>query len=968
MKKLLVFSLLVMGAMLLQAQSITVHQTCGQNGQVVKAFPPEAAEAVDLGLSIKWANMNVGATAPEDYGDYFAWGETATKATYDWSTYFDTNDNGNTFTKYTNKSGKTVLEQEDDAAHVNWGGGWRIPTMEEWQDLIDNSTWTWTTQNGVSGYKVTSNITGYTDKYIFLPAAGYRDGNNLYGLGSRGYYWMPSLNNSNLQYARYLYIHSGEDGLDNGINRCYGISVRAISTSNGAGTGMGAAEAVDLGLAVKWANMNVGATAPEDYGDYFAWGETAPKATYDWSTYFDTNDNGNTFTKYTNKSGKTVLEQEDDAAHVNWGGGWRIPTKEEWQELIDSCTWTWTTQNGINGSKVTSNKEGYTDQFIFIPAAGYRSEDGLFWYNTKEGDLYNAGSIAYYWASSLYLPVSYAAWNMGFRSDRYDCYGYDRDMGQPVRPVLLPSYSTLVNDTIRIYSNGCDDYQTFIGSHESQLTITANSDQWSYFVRWQDGNTDNPRTITTNGNADYTAYFETYLFFVDVLSDDEAGGSVYISKVVKDGTIKYNESVGNFEAGSEVEIYARANYGYHFVRWSDGNTSQQRSFILTKDTTFTAIFDKNVYFVTKNAEHGSISGNSSAEYLDEVTLSVSADSGYHFEQWNDGNTDNPRTIVLTQDTILTAIIVMDTTGSCGKDYALTWAYNPSTKTLAISGDGSFDENMECGLVAKQEMTKLVINEGVTAIGKEAFSNCANLTTMQLPTTLKIIGERAFYYCLDLVAIYNYRVNPCLIETNTFEKVNTFDCVLYVLTNSIAKYKSEASGWKIFYYINPVDATTVDNQVTDVTVVPSDNNAVVTWPISENAATYTIRITKDDEVFCTLIFNGNGQLTDRAFALGRNGNRHALAATMTANGLQFTVTDLNSATHYALTLQAKDNQDAVLAFYSSEFTTTGGTPTGIDNTPFPSGEERGEASKLFRNGHLFILRGDKIYTVTGQEVK
>ena len=221
MKKSILFSVLVVGATLLQAQSITVHQTCGQNGQVVEV------QAVDLGLSVKWANMNVGATTPEDYGDYFAWGETVIKEIYDWSTYFDTNDGGNTFTKYNYEGGKTVLDLEDDAAHVNWGGSWRMPTKAEWQELEDNCTWTWTTQNGINGYKVTSNKAGYTDKFIFLPAAGSRYGDGLYDVGSGGYYWSSSLDENYSDYAWYLYFNSGYHGL-NFYYRSIGQSVRPV--------------------------------------------------------------------------------------------------------------------------------------------------------------------------------------------------------------------------------------------------------------------------------------------------------------------------------------------------------------------------------------------------------------------------------------------------------------------------------------------------------------------------------------------------------------------------------------------------------------------------------------------------------------------------------------------------------------------------------------------------------------------
>lgn len=223
MKKSILFFVLVVGATLLQAQSITVHQTCGQNGQVIKAIP----DAIDLGLSVKWANMNVGAKYIEDYGNYYAWGETATKATSDWSTYFDTNDGGNTFTKYNNEGGKTVLDLEDDAAHVNLGGSWRMPTQAEWQELIDNCTWTWATQNGINGYKVTSNKAGYTDKFIFLPAAGYRNGSGLNLVGSYAYYWSSSLYESSSYLALRLYFYSGSRRLGY-FYRYHGLSVRPV--------------------------------------------------------------------------------------------------------------------------------------------------------------------------------------------------------------------------------------------------------------------------------------------------------------------------------------------------------------------------------------------------------------------------------------------------------------------------------------------------------------------------------------------------------------------------------------------------------------------------------------------------------------------------------------------------------------------------------------------------------------------
>ncbi len=159
---------------------------------IVVMFEIEGVEAVNLGLSVKWAICNVGATSPEEYGNYFAWGETETKDICNWSTYFDTTDGGSTFTEYT-AGGKTVLDKKDDAAAVNMGGAWRMPTREEINELIANCTWTYTTTyNGksVKGYVVTSQTNGNS---IFLPAAGYQDQSAVGFVGSIGQYWTSNL-------------------------------------------------------------------------------------------------------------------------------------------------------------------------------------------------------------------------------------------------------------------------------------------------------------------------------------------------------------------------------------------------------------------------------------------------------------------------------------------------------------------------------------------------------------------------------------------------------------------------------------------------------------------------------------------------------------------------------------------------------------------------------------------------------
>lgn len=190
-------------------------------------------------------------------------------------------------------------------------------------------------------------------------------------------------------------------------------------------------EWVDLGLpsGTKWATMNVGADSPEDYGDYFAWGETVPKANYSWSTYKWCKGSSTTQTKYCTSSSdgtvdnKTVLDLADDAANANWGGDWRMPTKTEQDELRTECTWIWVQKNGVNGYTVI----GPNGNSIFLPAAGYRCDF----------DLSNAGSYGDYWSSSLYTYYSFYAYGLSSYSDGVFWNYYDyRSRGQSVRPVL----------------------------------------------------------------------------------------------------------------------------------------------------------------------------------------------------------------------------------------------------------------------------------------------------------------------------------------------------------------------------------------------------------------------------------------------------------------------------------------------------------------------------------------------------
>ena len=195
-------------------------------------------EYVDLGLSVKWATCNVGASAPEEYGDYYAWGETRTKTTYTWENYRfrisgDSDDNVK-FSKYNTQSdrgtvdNKSTQDLSDDVAREKWGGSWRMPTRAEQNELRNNCTWTWTTRNGVEGYKVTSKKSGYTNCFIFLPAAGDRYNTTLFNTRTGGFYWSSSLNADIPNRAYYLVFNSRDVNWNYDFDREHGLSVRAV--------------------------------------------------------------------------------------------------------------------------------------------------------------------------------------------------------------------------------------------------------------------------------------------------------------------------------------------------------------------------------------------------------------------------------------------------------------------------------------------------------------------------------------------------------------------------------------------------------------------------------------------------------------------------------------------------------------------------------------------------------------------
>ena len=526
-------------------------------GTLPEPDPQPAVEYVDLGLSsgLKWATCNLCengfVSSPEAYGDYYAWGETqpyyteghsqdspcsnwqSGKTGYNWASYSWCQGSNTTLTKYNNTSANGTVDNKTEFSDYSYAddpaqilGKWRTPSYTEWAELVDNCTWTWTSQNGVDGMLVT----GPNGKSIFLPGAGTRLNQNTSDVGSYGNYWASTLHTDNstmakcvnfngtgtLRYYRgYRYygrairpvydasiipvvsVRLNKSSLSinvgspqtltattspaNPTNKAVdwtssnssvatvssdgtitpvavGTATITVTTRNGGKTatctvtvnpatdGSNGHAYVDLGLpsGVKWATCNLGATAPEGYGDYYAYGETSTyyssqspltwksgkSAGYAWTSYqwctavnaYDYN-----MTKYNTSDKKAVLDLADDAARANWHGTWRVPTAAEWQELLDNCTWTRTTQNGVVGRLVKSK---INNKSIFLPAAGTM-------YLTELND---TGTGGYYMSSSVDTDTPIYAKYMYFDYINQKEYLFfskgTRNNGRSVRPVF----------------------------------------------------------------------------------------------------------------------------------------------------------------------------------------------------------------------------------------------------------------------------------------------------------------------------------------------------------------------------------------------------------------------------------------------------------------------------------------------------------------------------------------------------
>lgn len=271
--------------------------------------------------------------------------------------------------------------------------------------------------------------------------------------------------------------------------------------------------------------------------------------------------------------------------------------------------------------------------------------------------------------------------------------------------------------------------------------ISATPKTGYHFTQWNDGVKTNPRMVVVDKNTTYTAYFAPNQYTIYTYANYSDRGTTS-----GDVTADYMDY---------VTISATAYDGYQFTKWSDGNTNNPRTIQVTGDMSLMAVFEKASYNVTVLCDpaHGYVVGPKTAQYMETITLEAIPYADYVFLQWSDDNTDNPRTITVTEDIVLSAeFIHMD--GQCGDN--LYWSYNAGNTTLSIYGYGDMYDYTEWTLPWKDythKITHISLPEGMTSIGTSAFADCKFVSSVTIPASVEVIQYSAFENCRMLANVH-----------------------------------------------------------------------------------------------------------------------------------------------------------------------------------------------------------------------
>jgi len=364
----------------------------------------DAVEMVDLGLSVKWAKCNLGASKPEEVGNYYAWGETETKVSYTTANYKFYDRSTKSFTYIGSDISKN--KEYDAAFKVNQKVC--MPTKVQLEELLEECTWTKKQLNNVTGWEVK----GKNGNSIFIPLNGCKSESSKVTYEGNCYLWTSNNYEPNVLQAYTFRTQTKPDFF--AMYRRTGAGIRPVSVKTKDDE---KEKLVDLGLTVKWSSVNLGAEEPHEFGDMYAWGETETKSVFSWENY----DHYISSTKKIEDIGKSISKTKYDAAY-NLNQNLCVPTPEQWEELIGKCKWTPKTINNVKGEEV----KGPNGNTIFIPYAGYK----------VESTDYKIGQRGVYMTSDTYSKNTTEYNRDVALTDEKNSVAYSRKMlGRYIRPV-----------------------------------------------------------------------------------------------------------------------------------------------------------------------------------------------------------------------------------------------------------------------------------------------------------------------------------------------------------------------------------------------------------------------------------------------------------------------------------------------------------------------------------------------------
>ncbi len=809
----------------------------------------DTVEYVDLGLpsGTFWATCNVGANSPEESGNFYSWGEIATKSNYAWSTYtYGTSSTGK-LSKYNSTDSLVVLEEVDDVARANWGIPGRMPTKDELDELVKNCTWTWTTRNGVNGYTVTSKYPGNTNS-IFLPAGGtYTNSPQNVGVNAR--YWSSSLYRTDLpHHAYHLFIKSGEKTVTT-EERYAGFSVRpvrttkfSISVTSGKGGSI-----IGAGLHPAGSTVTIEAIPDEGYV-FVGWGDDNGESPRDivmdyGHIVIDTpfEPIGSTFTY--NGLNYTILDATTVEVGVNTdfvGENLVIPAiakhiKGKEFNVVGIGDGAFEGCAGLTGNITIPEAVTYVGKSAFANCSGITGTINF-------QNFQSIGSSAFKGCAALTGTLTLNA-SLEALSDSV-FYGCSSLTGE----LIIPTTITTINQhafngcagltgsldlshitSINTYAfNGCSGFTGTLTLHPSLKTLGSYA---FYNCTGLTGELIIPATITT---------INTYTF-----RNCKGFNKLTFAEGTKLTTINsyafYDCSGLKGDLTIPNTVTTIATYAFYGCSGFDGRLTlpTNSKFTTIKAYTFmncsTFVGDLVIPNSVTSIEQQAFRYCSGFNGTLTLSTAIKTIGNFAFQSCTGftGDLTIPNTV--TTSTGIGQQAFQSCTGMKG---TLTLSNDPST----TSNDRTF---------ASSGFTRVIVPEGVETIGKRAFEKCTSLKQIFLPSTLTNLNQYSLDGCKNLAAITCDAVNPPTVGTNVFRNVPKTIPVYVPSEESVALYEV-ATGWKDFFgyiqtlpfievsedtYLSELQANYTSLENIDVSVI---NGATLTCDVSGTVANLTIQ--------------------------------------------------------------------------------------------------------------------------------